>query len=391
MNEKWKEQMRAKMEDYTEHPPRMNWAEIERDVARRRAAGRRRAMAIVWSRRAAAVAVAVVIVTASVRLAMPGDRTQTTAQQTATPARPAATATTATTPAATPAQLATLAPGGNTTATTRAAATTTTPAPQLMAQADTPTPSTTPTPPTPPTTPTTTTPPTTTPKSSTLPAAGDNLPLPERKRRPRLALGAYLANAPSSQTDIGSPVMMLASANPIGTYDMSMSSEAVNNALRLSTESETSVRHSTPVRVGLSLRYSLGQRWSIETGLTYTYLHSEITHRRDDATRTEDQRLHYVGIPVALSYSLWTTGRLSVYASANAMAEKCVGGTHTVSRPQFSAGAALGAELSLGAGFAVYAQPGVTYRFDNHSTTPTIYKDRPTDFNLDIGVRFNLK
>ena len=42
---------------------------------------------------------------------------------------------------------------------------------------------------------------------------------------------------------------------------------------------EESVNHRLPVRIGLSLRYRLNDRWSIESGLAYTRLRSDINLR----------------------------------------------------------------------------------------------------------------
>ena len=41
--------------------------------------------------------------------------------------------------------------------------------------------------------------------------------------------------------------------------------------------------------------------------------------------------------------------------------------------------------------FSLYAEPGIGYYFNDGSSTPTIYKDHPLNFNLSLGIRFNLK
>ena len=33
----------------------------------------------------------------------------------------------------------------------------------------------------------------------------------------------------------------------------------------------------------------------------------------------------------------------------------------------------------------------MTHFFDNHSSVVNVYKDRPTSFSLNIGLRFNIK
>lgn len=398
MNEQWREEMRAKMEGYGEQPPRMDWAAIEQAVAERKRHDRRHAVTR-WSRRIAAAAVVLLVVTATVRLVMPDAETPQGQQRTQRPATSMATATdghhTPTNGTARPDT-----PGTSLRHSVRAARSLTaqvappaatspaitTTAPGSPAGQDTPSPL--PAKPAAPEEPVSTA---TTKKSTSLPSTHDPFPPEPQPRRRHIAMGAYLSDAPSSQTTIGSPVMMLAAADPIGNYCKDMSSEAADETQPSTIDKETTVRHSRPVRIGLSLRYALSTRWSIETGLTYTYLHSEITQRAGHSTHTAAQRLHYLGVPVGLSYNIWRTNRISIYAAANVMAEKSVAGTETVSRLQFSAGSAVGAELSIGSGIGLYVEPGVTHRFDNHSTVPTIYKDRPTDFNLDLGLRLNLR
>lgn len=176
---------------------------------------------------------------------------------------------------------------------------------------------------------------------------------------------------------------------------------------------EESVNHRLPIRLGLSLRYRLNDRWSLESGLAYTRLRSNINYRlRSDINNNNDirtnteQTLSYIGIPVTASYLL-TSGRyVNLYVSAGGMVEKMVKGqqhyeyveknlehTESVSiRPlQFSVNGGLGVEFNLSHLFSLYAEPGVGYYFDNGSSIPTYYQDKPFSFNLNLGIRLNIK
>lgn len=205
-----------------------------------------------------------------------------------------------------------------------------------------------------------------------------------------IALSAYMGNAatPSSRTMSSPP--MLAEATPIGVFSLAMKGNDGGDPLPSPSVSETTVSHSQPVRVGMRVRYSRGRRWSVETGLTYSYLYSEITQRTAHYTHTTSQRLHYVGIPVGVGYTIVSGHRLSLYATAGAMAEKCVGGTASVSRPQYSVNAAIGAEFAINRSIGIYAEPGINHYFDNHGSTPTIYSDKPTAMSFNVGIRLNL-
>ena len=161
-------------------------------------------------------------------------------------------------------------------------------------------------------------------------------------------------------------------------------------------QTDETTHHHQPVRLGLSLRYRLNDRWSIEGGITYTRLSSDFTQTVDGKSTVTEQRLTYIGIPVSVSYRLWGSRYLNVYVSAGGMVEKMVKGSRQSSgmttdvsiRPlQFSLSSALGAEFNISRLFSFYAEPGLGYWFDNGSSVSTYYQDRPLSFSLNFGVR----
>ena len=163
----------------------------------------------------------------------------------------------------------------------------------------------------------------------------------------------------------------------------------------------SNLTHHQPVRFGLSLRYRLDDKWSIESGLTYTRLRSD--KKQGNSTNTE-QTLSYVGIPVNANYLLWGNRHVNFYVSAGAMVEKMVKGrletTYnggkwekdvSIHPLQFSINGGIGAEFNLTNQFSIYAEPGMGYYFDNGSSVPTYYQDTPFSFNLNLGLRLTLK
>ena len=147
------------------------------------------------------------------------------------------------------------------------------------------------------------------------------------------------------------------------------------------------VHHRQPVRVGLSLRYRLDERWGVESGLLYTHLSSDITTTANNKTTITEQRLNYIGLPLNISYELWKNRNFGLYVSAGGTIEKQL----EASPWQFSLNGAAGAEYKLSDIFSLYAEPGLGYYFNDGSSTPTIYQDRPLNFNLSFGLRFNIK
>lgn len=217
----------------------------------------------------------------------------------------------------------------------------------------------------------------------------------------RLTAKAYLSNSLSGSNSVSSMTPILHSAKPYGLYS---DVTTINYAKALYEQQPTveeHAEHHQPIRLGLSVRYQLDSRWSVEAGVTYTSLTSDITRTASGNTYKMEQKLTYVGIPVNANYLLWSDRHFNVYASAGGTVEKMVKGkrynedhvnTENVSiRPlQFSLNCAAGAEFKLDRMFSIYAEPGLTYHIDNHSKIPTYYQDKPLGFNLNLGLRFNL-
>lgn len=159
--------------------------------------------------------------------------------------------------------------------------------------------------------------------------------------------------------------------------------------------------HNMPIRGGLSVAYQLSSKWSVQMGLTYSYLASDITTTYINRTEETKQRLHYLGLPLTASYTVVGNEHWSAYLTAGGMAEKLVKGqrkndaTNSVSsvsehRLQWSVKAAAGAAYRFTPQLSIYVEPGVSHYFDNHSGVVNVYKDRPTTFTLDMGLRLDL-
>jgi hypothetical protein len=152
-------------------------------------------------------------------------------------------------------------------------------------------------------------------------------------------------------------------------------------------QTDTQIRHRQPIRFGLSLRYRIDNRWSIESGLSYTRLVSDITTITDGQASVTEQRLNYIGLPLNVGYQLWTNRHFGFYVIAGGTIEKML----DASPWQFSLNGAAGAEYRLTDLFSLYTEPGIGYYFSNGSATPTIYQDHPLNFNLSFGLRINIK
>ncbi|HCC86781.1 MAG TPA: hypothetical protein DEQ17_00565 [Prevotella sp.] len=206
--------------------------------------------------------------------------------------------------------------------------------------------------------------------------------------------GAFSGNGLAANRGISAACGYYSDEMPFGTFPMQLGKANVMMAKRPKRKSH----HAQPVKVGVSLGYRLSDRWAVNTGVTYSYLSSNFT---EDVDVVDRQKLHYVGVPLTASYSFLRTKRAEVYVTAGGEVEKLVKGSTglddsepqklTEKRPQWSVKAAVGGAFHFTPSLSLYAEPGVTHYFDNHSSVDNVYKDRPTSFSLNVGLRFNVK
>lgn len=165
------------------------------------------------------------------------------------------------------------------------------------------------------------------------------------------------------------------------------------------------VRHRLPVHAGASIAYRINDRVSVETGVAYSYLSADIHEGSDSYYFAGEQSLHYVGIPVGVRVRAMSWKNFDIYVGAGFEADKCVSGALKKSyvingqtrddghesisiRPlQWSVNAGAGVQYNISSMVGIYAEPGLSYYFDNGSNIETIYSEKPLNFNLNIGLR----
>lgn len=175
-----------------------------------------------------------------------------------------------------------------------------------------------------------------------------------------------------------------------------------------SNEISSTVKNWQPIQVGVSVAYSFTDRLSIESGLTYSCLISDLSSGTPLGNYDIRQTLHYIGLPLALRYDFLKIKGFSLYASAGGQMEKCVAGkTRTdyfvdgkkvssengrimVEPLQWSVNAYVGAQYSFNRLVGLYVEPGAAYYFRNGSPVNCIYSERPFNFSFRAGLRFSL-
>lgn len=153
--------------------------------------------------------------------------------------------------------------------------------------------------------------------------------------------------------------------------------------------------HHLPLRFGLSLNYQLSPRVALLTGINYTYLYSEFSIPLYP-NASYNQKLHYLGIPLSLSYQLWTADHFRLYLSGGVMLEKCVSahvdGITISDKPwQWSLEASAGAEYTIIPQLGFYLEPSLGYYFKDGTSLEHYYKEHPLTPSIEFGLRLHLK
>ena len=155
--------------------------------------------------------------------------------------------------------------------------------------------------------------------------------------------------------------------------------------------------HDLPISLGLTFSYPLTDRLSIGTGVVYTKLNSDFTNVMLDNQVCRHQTLHYVGIPLNVQFALWQWRGLNIYLSGGGQVDWNVEAKINIDgidqkinkdRMQWSIGGGLGVQYNILPQFGLYAEPGIRHYFDNGSNVSNFFKEKPTDFHLELGLRF---
>lgn len=231
------------------------------------------------------------------------------------------------------------------------------------------------------------------------------------RRGGRITASLYASNANRMSNQTPSTAR-LAEAGMVKTEVLNSSHGEVIDKLSSSSplsvrkQTETKLNHRVPVTIGVGVQYELTDRWALETGATYTYLHS--TGRSEGVFSYQtSQELHYVGVPLTASYKFIDGNRFELYARAGGAIERAVAAkrvqtvgttdenlSNSTSQKidckgvQLSATVAVGAELKLSQRVGIYAEAGAGYFFDNNQ--PLSYRtEHPLSLTLQAGARLH--
>ena len=148
------------------------------------------------------------------------------------------------------------------------------------------------------------------------------------------------------------------------------------------------VKHSSPISFGISISRTLSDRWSFNTGLTYSYLRNQWRYESSDYDVLR-QRLHMLGIPASFSYRLTHWERFYCYWSAGIVCEVNLSGKiYSAYKSQrrripgtlWSANTRIGIAYPIIRHVSVYAEGGFLWNLTPASEIQTIRSEQ--FFNL---------
>lgn len=162
--------------------------------------------------------------------------------------------------------------------------------------------------------------------------------------------------------------------------------------------------HKMPISVGLTVEKRFGKHWGIESGIVYTLLRSD--YKTQSLNQEGKQELHYLGIPLQAMYRFARAGNFSFYAAAGPKIDFNISGRRTETarngiassngtedirdkKPQWSLQLRAGAAYAFIPQLELYAEPSMAYYINNKSDIPDLWKDKPLNFVLQVGLRTN--
>lgn len=162
--------------------------------------------------------------------------------------------------------------------------------------------------------------------------------------------------------------------------------------------------HYLPFTISVAAQLRFNNHLGIESGLNYTLLSSQFITGESNAGIVENQKIHYLGIPLNFSYNWLNSKRWDIYSSAGFLFEFPVNATlstdyrlqksqyfktESFKAPcQWSMSVGAGVQYNIGSHFGIFVEPNASYFIPNGSEIETYRTEHPFAITLPIGVRY---
>lgn len=165
-------------------------------------------------------------------------------------------------------------------------------------------------------------------------------------------------------------------------------------------------RHDKPITLSIAVNKNIGKRWSLETGLQYSYLKSYFILGTGSYRVDKEQKLHYLGVPFKLSYQFMKFKRLSTYGSVGTSilipiygktdADYIVGDKSAYTTDwkltlpiQWSVNTNIGIQYQFAPNLNLFIEPTMNWYIPNGSCIKNAWTERPFTLTVPFGIRFS--
>lgn len=150
-------------------------------------------------------------------------------------------------------------------------------------------------------------------------------------------------------------------------------------------------RHKQPLSFGVSVRKGLGHGLSLESGLVYSLLRSDVRVSQDDDAFA--QTLHMLGVPLRVNWDFLARSDWRLYLGAGGMVEKTLyakfGDDRVAEKSlQWSLNAAAGVQYDFTRRTSLYFEPGLSC-YLTQTDLRTARTASPVNLSLQVGVRLS--
>lgn len=169
-------------------------------------------------------------------------------------------------------------------------------------------------------------------------------------------------------------------------------------------------RYAIPVAAGVGLRFDVCKRFSIGTGINWSYLTRSFSGQFNELdengaiinqssyTNIRNSQ-HYIGVPLNLYLDVVRKDFIDFYVYASGSANLCVSNRYRMDRTrsytpeggnwQFSAGVGMGVEFIAAGKVGFYIDPSLNYWFTTGEVS-NIRTRQPLMLGLELGIRLHI-
>lgn len=160
--------------------------------------------------------------------------------------------------------------------------------------------------------------------------------------------------------------------------------------------------HYLPISFALTAEKRFSSGLGIESGIGYSYLHTDFERYGANANEVSTCHWHYLEVPIKVNFYAYSNpsfklycsfgGRvaLPVYAYASIPTNPYCQSGHFSSNTLWSVGGSVGMAFRLSKRVDLFIEPSLRYHFPRQSTLRNIWTDdEPWSISIPIGFRFN--